>query len=75
MPTRMTNPRFRLAKQHEKKEDKVGNKTAYKKNSNGKKKTARKKSKWICKKSPNFWLMRKPKKEKKLLNYIQLAEI
>ena len=53
-----------------KKEDKVGNKTAYKKNSNGKKKRARKKSK--------FWLMRKPKKEKELLNYgnyIQLADV
>ena len=54
---------------------KVGNKPAYKVKGKGKKKRARKKNRiWFPKPNVQIWLMRMREKQKKLYNYIQLAE-
>ena len=56
----------------QKKDDKMGNKTAYKRK--GEKKTAKKNGNRFAKKRSNFGLCACTK-AKKLLNYIQLTEI
>ena len=47
----------------QKKDDKVGNKTGYKKKGKGKKKTARKNIEIDSQKKKEIWLMRMPEKQ------------
>ena len=58
----------------QKKDDKVGNKTAYKKKGKGKKKWATKKFKIDSQKKVQILAYAHARKTKKLQNYIQLAE-